>query len=79
MCCSFHVYWTSMGHLVHAPKNCLQESPPQCRFALPVPASQFTSSREMTYDTNTNRNADTKKTHGKNIQGGFLTVPPYND
>ena len=60
---SVHVYWTNMRHPVHAPKNCLQESPPQCRFALPVPASRFTSSREMTYDTN--RNANEKKTHGK--------------
>ena len=69
---SVHVYWTSMRHPVHAPKkNSLQESPPQCRFALPVPASRFTSSREMTYDTNTNSNANAKKTHGKTYRVFF--------
>ena len=68
---SVRVCWTRMRHPVHAPKNCLQESPPQCRFALPVPASRFTSSREMTYDTNTNRNANAKKTHGKTYRAFF--------
>ena len=68
---SVNIYWTSMRHPLHALKNCLQESPPQCRFALPVPASRFTSSREMTYDTNTNRNANAKKTHGKTYRVFF--------